>query len=466
MPFLSFSELSRVLPGVWLVPPVDESLGILCVSDDSRKLPKGALFVAIAGELTDGHKYLSKAVEGGVLGVVVQEKPSAEVLARMSEAGCACRQVADSLVAYQQLARWHRECYPGVKVVGVTGSCGKTSTKEMIASILEERFPGGVLKTVGSTNNHFGVPRNLFRIDDATRVAIVEMGTNHPGEIASLAALAPAQIGVVCNIGRAHLEFFHDLRGVAKEKSAILSAVTPGGVAIYPGEAEGAEILRTAAKNAARVLRFGDSSQDDLQYQYLGYEQGKFRLRLRWKDSGEERVFLWNLGGEHMAANAACAALAATAAGCTPDQVVEGLRKCVLPGERLRLVERDGVCWVNDAFNANPTSMKAALDWFAEVAPQNAPQLLVLGDMRELGAGSEESHREALSYALAKCPKAGILAVGEEMKKALSVLPDTARCRWAKDAAEAKDLLGAPAVGTWILLKSSHGVGLAALAPA
>ena len=166
-----------------------------------------------------------------------------------------------------------------------------------------------------------------------------------------------------------------------------------------------------------------------------------------------------------MAANAACAAAAATALGCTPDEVASGLAVCQLPGQRLEIKEIGGVHWVNDAFNANPDSMKAALDWFAEVVPAEAPAVLVLGDMLELGAGSAASHIEALQYARRKCPRAQLWTVGPLMKTAASEV-DVA-IHSVADAEEMRSHLPALAIpGAWILLKSSHGIGLAKLVPA
>ena len=254
MPFLSFAELEKATCGRWLVAPGSMDSGVERLTDDSRTLVPGELFIAIKGELTDGRMYLPSALEKGAGCLLVQDDPPPSVLQAASASGCPCLKVEDSLAAYQQLALWHRAQFPQARILAITGSCGKTSTKEMCAAILEEHFPGGVLKTAGSTNNHFGVPRNLYRIDGTTRVAVIEMGTNHPGEIASLVRLAPPEVGVVCNIGEAHLEFFHDLAGVAREKSSIFKGILPGGTAVYPAAATGAEILRAAVPDGARIL--------------------------------------------------------------------------------------------------------------------------------------------------------------------------------------------------------------------
>ena len=461
---LSFAELAQVTGGTWLVPPeVSKLQGIASWSDDSRKLSAGMLFLAIRGELTDGHKYLANAVEGGASAVLVEDAPAEALLSELRSRGVPCLQCASSLAAYQRLALWHREQFPSVKVLAVTGSCGKTSTKEMCASILEQRWPGGVLKTIGSTNNHFGVPRNLLRIGDETRVAVIEMGTNHPGEIANLVSLAPPDVGVVCNIGHAHLEFFHDLEGVAREKGDLLAGTRPTGVVVYPSESVGVQTLRKKA-GARRQLTFGTSAEAAVAYEYCGFSDGKFHLKLHWRETGERREVAWDLGGAHMAANAACAAAATTALGCTADEVARGLAACQLPGQRLEVTEVAGVHWVNDAFNANPDSLRAALEWFAEVVPPEAPSVLVLGDMLELGASAAQSHRAALRYAREKCPRAQLWTVGPLMKAAAAEVD--AEIHSVADAEAMRARLDALAVpGAWLLLKSSHGIGLAKLVP-
>lgn len=466
MPFLSFAELEKATCGRWLVAPGSMDSGVERLTDDSRTIAPGELFIAIKGELTDGRMYLPSALEKGAGCLLVQDDPPPSVLRAASASGCPCLKVEDSLAAYQQLALWHRAQFPQARILAITGSCGKTSTKEMCAAILEEHFPGGVLKTAGSTNNHFGVPRNLYRIDGATRVAVIEMGTNHPGEIASLVRLAPPEVGVVCNIGEAHLEFFHDLVGVAREKSSIFKGILPGGTAVYPAAATGAEILRAAVPDGARTLAFGNSSDADLEYEYLGEEDGLFRLRLKWRSSGEERLVRWRLGGAHSASNGACAALAATAFGCTPDEVVAGLQRCVLPGERMEVVERAGVHWVNDAFNANPTSMRAAIEWFCEVKPKGARAILALGDMLELGGDVVQIHKAVLEFARNRFPEACIVAVGSAMCSAAKALVEDGRLISCGDVEEARArLMSIARDGDWILLKSSHGIGLTKLAP-
>jgi UDP-N-acetylmuramoyl-tripeptide--D-alanyl-D-alanine ligase len=335
----------------------------------------------------------------------------------------------------------------------------------MCAAIFARRWPERVLKTIGNTNNHFGVPRNLLRINENTAAAVIEMGTNHPGEIANLVSLAPPRVALVSNIGHAHLEFFHDLEGVAREKGDILAGLLPGGTAVFPEDAAGAEILREKA-GANRILTFGTSETADLQYSYCGYRNGAFRFRLFWRNTGIMREVTWNIGGVHMASNAAAAAAAATAMGFTPDEIAAGLASCALPGQRQEIIEANGIHWVNDAYNSNPDSCRASIGWFAEVTPKMAPQVLILGDMRELGDNAAAAHQEILKEALTRCPDAQLITVGVEMRRAAFEmgLHGVLTMDDVEEVREPLAKLAAP--GTWILLKGSHSINLPALCPA
>jgi len=453
----SWRELVNITGGQWLVKPCCAEGGIVGVCDDSRRITPGMLFVAIPGELVDGHVYVTKAVAGGAGAVMVSRSPAADELEKIT---VPCLLVEDSLKAFQELSRAHRRRFPELPLLGITGSCGKTSTKEMCAAVLAQHFGSQIVKTEGNTNNHFGVPRNLFRISPETKMAVIEMGSNHPGEIAGLARLAEPNVSLVCNIGHAHLEFFHDLYGVATEKSNILSHCADNGVAIFPEEAVGREILAKAA-GTRRILTFGSSDKADIQSRYLGYcGNGEFALELRWKSTGEVRRLQWKLGGLHQAMNAAAAAAAGTAFGLTPDEIVAGLINTVLPGKRMELVEKGGITWANDAYNANPDSTAAALGWFAEVCPKGAGQVLVLGEMRELGENSAAAHEEILSKALEQFPSAHIFTVGTMFAASAGKFnqanfPDVEALRPVLFTSLKK--------GDWVLLKGSNGVGLFSL---
>ena len=461
--FFTWPELAEISAGEWTLAPPEPGNGVRAVEDDSRCLEPGSLFVAIAGEKTDGHAYIGRAVESGAAAVCVARELDESVLAALREAGTACLRVPDTLAAFQQLARAHRLRFPRLAVVAVTGSSGKTSTKEMIAAVLDRQWPGRVLKTEGNTNNHFGVPRNLLRITSEHRAAVIELGTNHPGEIARLAALVQPEVGVVCNIGRAHLEFFGDQAGIAREKGALLQSTAADGVAVFPADAPHVAILAECA-GARRRLSFGAGQDADITVAYDGWRNEGYGVTLTWTGKGIRREFEWRWGGRHQALNAAAAAAAGTALGAAPDTVVAGLKACELPRMRMDIREFGGVHWVNDAYNANPDSMRASLTWFRELTDREpcTKRIAVLGDMLELGGHAEKEHAELLDWTREMLPDAEVLGVGAAMG------PAAERCgfRAFPDAPSARVYLERnAAAGHWVLLKGSRGVHLEQVVP-
>jgi UDP-N-acetylmuramoyl-tripeptide--D-alanyl-D-alanine ligase len=328
----------------------------------------------------------------------------------------------------------------------------------MIAAVLERKWPGQVHKTAGNFNNHFGVPRTLLELTPDHRAAVIEMGSNHPGEIAVLVRLVEPEIGVVSNIGNAHLEFFRDLKGVAEEKGDILAGTAATGVCILPAEAPNAEILHRKAGNR-RIVTFGDSEWADLLAEYQGMEDDQYVVQLTCLMRRQRDTLRWDIGGAHQALNAAAAASVGLAAGISLSESVAGLAACELPGMRMKVVEIDGVRWVNDAYNANPTSMRAGLGWFGDLLTKtpDAPHMLVLGDMLELGPDGATAHREMLEWARTRLPQARILAVGPLMEAAaqacgLDCAPDSTV------AAEMVREWATP--GSLVFLKGSRGIAL------
>ena len=457
--FFSWDDVKAAVGGTWLLPV--SGAGVSCILDDSRAVRPGALFVAIVGELADGHSYMTAAAQSGAAAVCVQRPPTADELAVLRGCGCGCVQVSDSLAAFQALALAHRRRFPALFLLGVTGSCGKTSTKEICASVLEKRWPGQVLKTLGNTNNHFGVPRNLLRLTASTQAAVIEMGSNHPGEIARLAALAEPVCGLICHIGAAHLEAFGDLRGVAEEKGDLLSGLTAAGTAVIPAGAEGVEVLRRHA-GRRRVLTFGTEADADLRCEYLGQSGDGYGLVLTRREGGASVQVIWPLGGEHQARNAAAAVLVGLVAGLDLASAAAGLRHCELPGARMARRDVGGVHWVNDAYNANPDSLAASLAWFAEISRGAKARVLVLGDMLELGAASERAHREALRLARRMFPQDRIVTIGSRLAAAAAGMGLTSY----PDSAAAAGLSTEMTPGTWVFLKGSNILGLSRLMPA
>ncbi len=458
----TWNELTQLTGGHWRREPRTPD-GVAGVQDDSRRVAGGELFVAIRGELADGHRFAAKAVRSGAAAICLAQEPDADTLAALAETGAGCLLVPDTLVAFQELARAHRRRLRRLLVVAITGSCGKTSTKEMIAAVLEAKWPGHVHKTAGNYNNHFGVPRTLLELDESHRAAVIEIGSNHPGEIAALTRLAEPEIGVVSNIGSAHLEFFRDLAGVAAEKGDLLAGTAATGICILPAEAAHDDLLRRKAE-PRRVLAFGTGENAQVRARYQGLVGDEYQVELERDKPRRQAVLRWRIGGAHQALNAAAATAVGCAVGLDLPACAAALARCELPGMRMKVLEIDGVRWVNDAYNANPTSMRAGLEWFQDLlaTQPDAPHVLVLGDMLELGPEGAAVHRDLLAWVRERFPRARILAVGPLMGEAARACGLAA----APDAAQAADLLRdwlRP--GTLVFLKGSRGLALEGCLP-
>jgi len=380
-PRFTAEEIAAATGGRWTGAPPAEVLG---VSTDTRTLVPGSLFVALRGERFDAHQFLAEAAARGASAAVV-----AEGFAAAGTTPLPALVVKDPLAALGALARLHRRRF-AVPVVAVTGSNGKTTTREMIAAILATRGP--VLRSEGNLNNEVGVPLTLLRLEEPHRAAVIEMGMNHPGEIARLAAIAEPQVGVVTNAAPAHLEGLGSVEAVADAKAELYQGLPSGGVAV--ANADDARMLRRAQACGRRLVTFavGRGRRGDVVVLEI-LEQTPEGLRFLLGVGNREIDVRLPLVGAHNAANAAAAACAAIALGCTDREIVAGLAGARPPGRRLRL-ERlaSGVLLLDDCYNANPLSMSAALRTLSELAA-GARRVAVLGDMLELGAFEGEAHR-------------------------------------------------------------------------
>ncbi|HEX9051234.1 MAG TPA: UDP-N-acetylmuramoyl-tripeptide--D-alanyl-D-alanine ligase [Anaeromyxobacter sp.] len=377
-------ELAQATGGDWTGTPPASVEG---VSTDTRTLPAGSLFVALRGDRFDGHAFLPEAAGRGAAAAVVDERfdPTEGV------PGPAGRLVVpDTLLALGAIARLHRKRFQ-IPVVGVTGSNGKTTTREMVAAILATR--GKVLKTEGNLNNEVGLPLTLLGLDPSHSAAVVEMGMSHPGEIARLAAIALPQVGVVTLAAPAHLEGLGTVDAVADAKAELYQGLPPGGIAI--ANADDARMLKRAQASGRRMITFSAAKgrRGDVVVLEI-VSQGDDGLRFVLGVGNRELpVHIPGLVGAHNAANAAAAAAAAIALGCTDREIGRGLATVRPVGRRLRLEQLpSGVALLDDCYNANPASMAAALATLAGLAAGRRP-VAVLGDMLELGAFEAEAHR-------------------------------------------------------------------------
>ncbi|WP_273162588.1 UDP-N-acetylmuramoyl-tripeptide--D-alanyl-D-alanine ligase [Massilia timonae] len=390
----SLQQLVDAIPGARLVGPDASFDG---VSTDSRKVAAGALFVALVGETFDAHDFLDQVAGQGVAAVVVSRLPDGWTLPAIV--------VPDTLVALGRIAHAWRAQFD-IPVIGVTGSNGKTTVKEMIASILAAAVGEDArLATQGNLNNEIGVPLTLFRLDASHRAAVVELGMNHPGEIGRLSAIATPTVGLVNNAQREHQEFMHTVEAVARENGSVLQALAADGVAVFPGDDTYTDLWRGLA--GCKALTFGLSEACDVRATHAA---GDFGSELHVLAPGAQFGIKLAAAGEHNVRNALAAIACALGAGVDQAAIVRGLEAFAPVGGRLQRKQAgNGATVIDDTYNANPDSMRAAIDVLAACP---APRILVVGDMGEVGAQGKEFHEEIGAYAASRGIET-VLATGE-----------------------------------------------------
>ncbi|HEV8307008.1 MAG TPA: UDP-N-acetylmuramoyl-tripeptide--D-alanyl-D-alanine ligase [Methylomirabilota bacterium] len=418
------------------------------VSIDSRTCAPGAAFFAIRGHHQDGHAFIGDALQRGAAALVVTHLPADLAL----PAAVAVILVEDTTQALQRLAAFHRRRH-GLPVVGITGSNGKTTTKELAAAVLAQRFR--VLKAAGSLNNQWGLPLTLLQLEADHQVAVVELGMNAFGEIAALAQIAQPTIGVLTTIAPAHLEGLGSIEGVQKAKAELVHAIPPEGVVVL--NADDPLVLALAREARAPVLTYGQAEQADVRLSAVAPAPGGLAFTVT--AGGRSAAIRLPLLGRHNAWNAAAAVAVGTALGLPPDAAAEGLARVAPVKGRLLTHEVAGVVVLDDTYNANPVSLRGALDTLRELAPHSRAWVL-LGDMLELGPASEAAHAEAGRW-VAALPAAGLVTVGPAMRAAAAAAraagcPDVA----AFDAPEAAVayLMARVARGDRVLVKGSRGM--------
>lgn len=344
---------------------------------DSRLVTAGGLFVAIAGDHVDGHDFVPQALSGGAVGVLST---------RVVDAPCVV--VVDAVRALGKIARAVIDRHDRVRVVAVTGSQGKTSVKDLLAHILPAA--GATVASAGSFNNELGVPLTVLRIDDATRFLVVEMGARGIGHIATLCAIAPPDIAVVLNVGVAHLGEFGSAENIALAKGEMVEALGPSGTAVL--NADDARVAAMAARTTADIVTFG-ASGDVVPGEVTLDEAGQPHFTLSHRGQ-QVQTTVPHLGAHHVD-NAAAAAAVALVVGMTLADIGASLATATAasPMRMAKTVRADGVIIVNDAYNANPDSMAAALRALAAL-PASGRKYAVLGEMLELGEASVAAHRE------------------------------------------------------------------------
>ena len=356
---------------------------VLGVCTDSRRAQPGDLFFALPGERFDGHQFLADVARKGVAAVVAARN---KVPADFSD--CAVITVEDTRKALGRLAAAYRNDF-SLPITTVGGSNGKTTTKELAASVLKQKLP--TLWSEASFNNDIGVPLTLLKLEQSHGAALVEVGTNHPGELAPLLQMIQPRYGIITSIGREHLEFFGDVAGVAQEQGWLAELLPAQGKLFVPGDSEWAEPIIERA--SATVVRVGCSAGNDWRASGLRPDKQGVTFKVEAPQAefaGEYRIHLL---GRHQAVNALFALALGAELGLDRAAIERGLAECKPAKMRLQLWEHKGVRVLDDAYNANADSMLAALQTLQEL-PCKGRRVAVLGDMAELGAHSEAAHEE------------------------------------------------------------------------
>ncbi len=406
-------------------------------SVDTRTLAPGDLYFALRGENHDGHEYVGAAMEQGAVGAVV-ERPCGWANELV---------VGDALRALQCAGAWARKQWGGT-VVAVTGSAGKTTTKDAIAHLLAVDGPVG--KTIGNFNNHIGVPLSILRLPAESRIGVLEMGMNHAGELRDLAAIAKPDIGVVTNVGYAHVEFFGSIDGVAAAKRELIEALPASGVAVL--NADDPRVARFRDGRPGRTITFGFSEGADVRGEWIDKANDGLT---RFRALGVE--FETSLTGRHGAMNLLAAMAVAQVFGIQPSRLRDAVRSFETGKMRGERIEHAGIAVWNDCYNSNPEAAESMIDVLRQTPA--ARRIAVLGEMLELGQAGEELHRRVGRYAAAR----GIdLLIG--VRGAARAMVDSAEraglaARFFEDPGEAGACARAEArAGDAVLFKGSRGV--------
>lgn len=420
---------------------------VTTVSTDSRTVGTGEMFVPIVGERFDGHDYIDQALAAGAAGCLCARRPE-----RVPE-GKFCVLTDDTRLALKRLATWYRERFT-LPVVQITGSVGKTTTKEMVAGVLAERYR--TVRTEGNFNSDLGVPQTLFRIDESTEAAVVETGMDHFGEIRYLGEMVRPHIALITNIGDMHIEFLGSREGILRAKSEIFENLDADGVAVLNGD----DPLLNTVSIPQRIVHCGKGENCSVRVSDVadrgidGVDCVVTTARSRY----ELRI---PAPGAHMVYAASMAVAVGEELGLTPEEIVRGVAAYVPSGARMRVERlRDGRIVLNDSYNAGPQSMAAALRTLANT--DAVRRIAMLGDMKELGAHTERGHRE-IGALVGELGIDTLLCVGEACRDFMAPEAKAAGCadvRWYEKKEDAyADLTAVLCPNAAVLLKASHFSG-------
>lgn len=455
MTHVSTSELLEACGGE-LLRPAERSVSA-GLTTDSRCITDGCLFIALTGERFDGNRFAAEATRRGAAAVIISHLCGEAGSPEQDFApGAAVILVRDTLAALQALARWWRGQLDPIRVIGLTGSSGKTGTKDMCAAVLSQKYR--TVATKGNLNNHIGVPLSILGTEKGTEVAVWEMGMNHAGELAPLCAMTQPHIGIITTIGSAHMEHLGSREAIAHEKCTVARSLPSDGYMIYPAGDDFADLI--ASETRAHPLPVGrhDSAVRALNLRSSAHGS---RYTLHIDELGEIDIAL-PVPGAHMVSNSLLAAAAGWKLGCSLEQIAAGLSSTTLTRGRLACREIDGYTVIDDSYNANPESMKAALE---TVAALRGPKrrIAVLGKMGELGESGIAAHAD-MGWCAAGLGYAAVVVVGPECPETLALCSAAAEripallVQTPAEAAAALRQLMQP--GDALLFKGSRSAGM------
>lgn len=423
------------------------------ITTDTRKISSGDLFVALRGEKFDGADFAAEALERGAAAVIVGTPLSTSAEKALKKAKGTVLKADDGLRAYQAIAHAWRMKYD-IPVIAITGSNGKTTTKELTAAVLSAR--GKVCRTAENYNNEVGLPLTLLGIVPEDFAAVVEIGMRGLGQIAALAPVAAPTIGIVTNVCEVHMELLGSIENIVKAKAELVEAIPSGGTVILNADDSRVAAMRSFAADGVRILTYGIDADADVRAEALQCAADGSRFMVTY--ANERHEYAVSLPGRHNVSNTLAALAAGFALGLTPQEMQAGLRN--IEGTKMRYETESVGAWmfINDAYNASPSSMRAALETTAALYPGR--KIAVLGDMLELGAAAEEAHR-MIGRRAAELGFAAVVTYGPQARWIHEAAEETgcAACFHAETHEEAAQLLRKIlSDGDTVLFKGSRGM--------
>ncbi|MBU0474001.1 MAG: UDP-N-acetylmuramoyl-tripeptide--D-alanyl-D-alanine ligase [Bacteroidetes bacterium] len=382
----------------------DKFKSVSKISTDSRTIKANSLYVALKGNKYDGHNFIKEAILKGASAVMINKNR----LKNFSNLDCTVITVPNTTLAYGELAAIFRSKFKGI-VISITGSNGKTTTKEILATLLNEKFK--TEKTLANDNNHIGIPKTILSTKNSTEVLVLEHGTNHFGEIEYTANIAQPDYAIITNIGDSHLEYLIDRNGVYKEKSTLLNAAINNGGKIFANTDD--PLIKSQTKNIKKRITFGFNGKPNIMGKIIGYTpEGKTKLVVEYLNSKIEIDL--PIYGSSSAKNVLISVGVALHLGLTPSQILAGISKISQVKGRLFVKPFSNATLIDDTYNSNPASMMAAIDLLKRIKTYST-KTLVIGDMFELGENAELIHKE-LSKIILKSKIKNVFTIGKLMK--------------------------------------------------